>query len=139
MNDLTAEWIEKAESDYRVALRESQVTDQPSFDAVCFHAQQCAEKCAKAFLQERNIEFERTHNMIYLLSLCAAAEPEFDQRRNDFEMLNEYSVDIRYPGDAATEDEAHSAIEMMNRIRDFVRSKLGLSEALQKGDAEEDG
>ena len=33
MNDLVREWIEKAEGDYRVALRESQVTDEPSWDA----------------------------------------------------------------------------------------------------------
>ncbi len=44
MNDLVREWIEKAEGDYRVALRESQVTDEPSWDAVCFHAQQSIEK-----------------------------------------------------------------------------------------------
>jgi HEPN domain-containing protein len=126
MNELTAEWVEKAESDHRVALRESQVTDQPSFDAVCFHAQQCAEKYAKAFLQERNIVFERTHNMTYLHSLCAIADSEFDHYRADFEMLNEYSVDIRYPGDSVTEDEARMAVEIMNRIRAFIRSKLGL-------------
>jgi HEPN domain-containing protein len=127
MNDLTAEWIEKAESDYRVATRESQVIDQPSFDAVCFHAQQCAEKFAKAFRQECNIVFERTHNMVYLHSLCVAADSEFEQHGTDFEMLNEYSVDTRYPGDSATEGEVRLAIEMMNRIRDFIRSKLGLS------------
>jgi HEPN domain-containing protein len=44
MNDLTVEWVEKAESDYRVAARESQGTEQPSFDAVCFHAQQCMQR-----------------------------------------------------------------------------------------------
>jgi len=126
MNALTREWIEKVEADYRVAVRESRVTDQPSYDAVCFHAQQCAEKYAKAFLQERNIVFERTHNMIYLYSLCATIDPEFERCRDDFELLDDYSVDIRYPGDFATTDEALAVIHFLNRIREFVRGKLGL-------------
>ena len=128
MNDLTEEWVVKAESDYRVAMREAQVTDQPSYDAVCFHAQQCAEKYAKAFLQENNIEFERTHNMQYLLSLCMSAETNFDQYKPDFELLDDFSVDIRYPGDFATDEDARAAIESMKRVREFVRSKLGASE-----------
>lgn len=33
MNDLTEEWVVQAESDCRVAIRESQVTEQPSLDA----------------------------------------------------------------------------------------------------------
>jgi HEPN domain-containing protein len=80
---------------------------------------------AKAFLQEHNIAFERTHNMIYLHSLCNSADPEFDQLRTDFELLDDYSVDVRYPGDFATEDDARMAIEIMDRIREFVRCKLG--------------
>ena len=129
MNDLTEEWVVKAESDYRVAIRESQVTEQPSFDAVCFHAQQCAEKYAKAFLQENNIEFERTHNMIYLLTLCVSSVPGFSQHKADFELLDDYSVDIRYPGDFAIDEDARAAIESMKRVREFVRSKLGLLES----------
>ncbi|NUO80279.1 HEPN domain-containing protein [candidate division KSB1 bacterium] len=129
MNDLAEEWVIKAESDYRVAMRESQVTEQPSYDAVCFHAQQCAEKYAKAFLQENSIEFERTHNMLYLLSLCLSAEAAFDQYKPDFEFLDDFSVDVRYPGDFADDEDARAAIESMKRVRSFVRSKLGLSES----------
>ena len=34
MNDLTEEWVVKAESDYRVAMCESQATKQHRADAV---------------------------------------------------------------------------------------------------------
>ena len=128
MNDLTAEWVEKAEGDYRVAVRESQATDPPEPDAVCFHAQQCVEKYAKAFLQERGIVFERTHNMAYLHSSCAAADSGFDEYRLDFERLEDYSVDIRYPGDSAAEADAREAMVIAARVREFIRRKLGLSE-----------
>jgi HEPN domain-containing protein len=43
MNPLTLEWIEKAEGDFATAQREQRARKMPNYDAVCFHAQQCAE------------------------------------------------------------------------------------------------
>ena len=48
MKPETAEWIQKAEGDRGTARREFAVEDTPNYDAVCFHAQQCAEKYLKA-------------------------------------------------------------------------------------------
>jgi hypothetical protein len=53
MKPLTQEWIEKAEGDFRTARRELQAKRLPNYDAVCFHAQQCAEKYLKARLCKR--------------------------------------------------------------------------------------
>jgi HEPN domain-containing protein len=39
----TAEWVEKAEGDWHTAGRELKATEFPNYDAVCFHAQQCAD------------------------------------------------------------------------------------------------
>ena len=44
MNDTVKEWLEKADRDYATAARELKVEDNPNYDAVCFHAQQCIEK-----------------------------------------------------------------------------------------------
>jgi HEPN domain-containing protein len=52
MNPITLEWVEKAEGDFAAAERELAVVVDPNYDAVCFHAQQCAEKYLKARLQE---------------------------------------------------------------------------------------
>ena len=41
------EWINKAEGDWSMVSREAAVTVDPNFNAVCFHAQQCAEKYLK--------------------------------------------------------------------------------------------
>jgi HEPN domain-containing protein len=57
MKPLTLEWVAKAENDFATALRESRVRKNPNYDAVCFHAQQCAEKYLKARLQEAGIAF----------------------------------------------------------------------------------
>ncbi len=80
-------------------------------------------------MQENSIEFERTHNMLYLLSLCLSGEKSFEQYKPDFEFLDDFSVDIRYPGDFAIEEDARAAIESMKRVREFIRSKLGLAES----------
>ena len=52
MNLLAQEWLKKAEDGLQAAkwLLQAPI---PNFDAVCFHAQQCAEKCLKALLQEQ--------------------------------------------------------------------------------------
>ena len=47
MNDTVKEWIQKAEKDYATATRELAALEQPNYDAVCFHAQQCIEKLMK--------------------------------------------------------------------------------------------
>lgn len=73
----TQEWLEKAEGDLKVARREAQTTD-PVYDAVCFHAQQCAEKYLKALLEEHNITFPRIHDLVALLSLSGGLIPELD-------------------------------------------------------------
>jgi HEPN domain-containing protein len=64
MKPETQEWIEKAEADLKVARREGQTAD-PVHDAVCFHAQQCAEKYLKAWLEEHNIAFPRIHRQAH--------------------------------------------------------------------------
>jgi len=51
----TTEWVQKAEGDINTAQREFAVQEEPNHDAVCFHAQQCAEKYLKARLIEEGL------------------------------------------------------------------------------------
>ena len=74
MKQITSEWITKAEGDFATAQRELRAIDNTNYDAVCFHAQQCAEKYLKAFLQESNVSFPRTHDLAELLTLALTIE-----------------------------------------------------------------
>ena len=47
MNELTVEWIAKAEGDWTTTGRELRARRSPNYDAACFHAQQAAEKYLK--------------------------------------------------------------------------------------------
>lgn len=126
LNKLTAEWVTKAERDYRSAMREASAPDDPNFDLACYLAQQCAEKYLKAYLQEHGIHSGKTHELDILLVLCQTADPSFAQLQSFAVGLKDYAVDPRYPGFTGTADKAQAAYQDASAIRAFVRAKLGV-------------
>ena len=126
MNALATEWVEKAESDYRTAERELRVRKEPSNDVVCFHAQQCAEKYLKAALLEHQLPLRRIHDLEVLLDILVPINLDWETIRTPLLLLNDYSVDIRYPGETASKDEARAAVGAMRTVRDHVRQGFGL-------------
>ncbi|HUU22439.1 MAG TPA: HEPN domain-containing protein, partial [Phycisphaerae bacterium] len=121
MNPLVHEWIEKAEGDYATAGRELRARKRPNFDAACFHAQQCAEKYLKAFLQKSGIPFGRTHNLVALLDQAVVEAPGFELLRPDLQRLNLYAVQFRYPGESADKEIARQALALCRGVRAAVR------------------
>jgi HEPN domain-containing protein len=91
MKPITGEWVAKAEGDFATAQRELNATEQPNYDAVCFHAQQCAEKYLKAFLQEADVSFPRTHDLADLLSLTLSNEPTWSSMTADLNILSAFA------------------------------------------------
>ena len=128
MNGPVGEWIAKAEGDFQTAQRELRARCVPNYDAVCFHAQQCAEKYLKAFLVERKIPFRPIHDLEVLLGLVVPVNPEFEFVRDLLLLLNDYAVSFRYPGESATRDEARAAVKALRTVRAFVRAELRLSD-----------
>ena len=124
MNALTAEWVSKAEGDYATAGRELRVNDRPNFDAVCFHAQQTAEKYLKALLQENQVRFPKTHSLIELLELCLPLDETLENLRSDLIRLGRYAVHYRYPGESATKPEAQMAFDVVTAVRKTLIDKL---------------
>lgn len=127
MNEIAKEWVDKAESDYDAAELTLHGREAPIVDAVCFHSQQCAEKYLKAYLQEHLIRFERRHELIPLLELCLIVDREFETLRESLQSLEQYAVLIRYPGLIVPTEMAEKAFESTNRIREYVREKLGIN------------
>jgi HEPN domain-containing protein len=126
MKPLTCEWIDKAEGDFATASREIRVRRSPNYDAVCFHAQQCAEKYLKALLQEAEIPFGKTHHLIALLELVLSADQSWELLRPQLQSLNVYSVSVRYPGEVADKAMAREALGIAKTIRGEARRRLGL-------------
>jgi HEPN domain-containing protein len=124
MNELTVEWVTKAEGDYATAERELGVIDRPNYDAVCFHAQQTAENYLKAFLQESGVAFPKTHSLIELLELCLPLDNELEVLRPDLIRLGRYAVHFRYPGETANKSEAQTAFETVTVVRADLSARL---------------
>ena len=61
-----------------------------------------------------------------LYSTCVSIKPDFGEYRGDFERLDDFGIDILYPGHSATESDAREAMVILKRAREFIRRKLGL-------------
>ena len=123
MKKLTKEWIDKAEDDFIVTNRECRAK-KPVYDAVCFHAQQCAEKYMKAILQESGTEFEKIHDLDVLLEKCKRLIPDLEKHRKELIELSSFAVEIRYPGMKATKEEAENCISVVRVVRKTIREYL---------------
>ncbi len=125
-SDIVKAWIRKAESDLINATNSINIKPKPPLDTVCFHAQQCAEKYLKAYLVQYEINFEKTHNLGELVLLAAKVDEDFQEIIDISEKLTDYAVDIRYPFllEEPTKEEARETIEMAEKIKKFVLSKL---------------
>ena len=121
-----AEWVEKADGDWHTAGRELRATEFPNYDAVCFHAQQCAEKYLKALLTEQDIRFPKMHHLPTLLDFLVPVCPEAEMSRADLSSLAPFAVDLRYPGGKVNLQTADAAWRTCGRIRSFARRQLSL-------------
>ena len=127
MNPLTLEWLDKAAADLATARRELRARIEPNYDAVCFHAQQSAEKALKAVLQESNVNIPRTHQLMDLLGLCVKDEGAYLMLQADLMSLDGYAVMFRYPGQSANKAEAKSAYKAAEMIYAFIKTRLRVS------------
>ena len=126
MQELTAEWVGKAEDDFYSADLVLHAGQFPIADTACFHCQQCAEKYLKAFLQEQQVQFLRKHDLKALLNLCLALDGDFETLRDDLLHLEGYAVAVRYPGVRISVEIAEQALADAGHVREFVRAKLGI-------------
>ncbi|MCG2683373.1 MAG: HEPN domain-containing protein [Planctomycetales bacterium] len=125
---MTIEWVEKAEGDFAILLRESRARKNPSHDGACFHAQQCAEKYLKARLCESGIEFTKIHDLVALLIQALAVEPAWERFREDLAYLSDFAVTFRYPGESADKATAVDARQRCRKFRKAAREALGLAQ-----------
>ncbi|MGI8884812.1 MAG: HEPN domain-containing protein [Pyrinomonadaceae bacterium] len=127
MKPKTQEWIEKAEGDWATMKREHRVKDDPNYDAICFHAQQCAEKYLKARLFDANVSFRRTHDLLNLLEDILKIETSWTNLEESLSELTIFAVAYRYPGFSATKEQSAKSVENCRLIRDLVRQAFNLS------------
>lgn len=117
-------WKIKAENDLKIAEKDL-ASEDPVTDAICFHAQQAAEKYLKMFLVSHGKIPTKSHVIHELLENCRDISSDFNQLQ-DTEYLTEYAVSLRYPDTfyIPSVEEAKTALNDAKRIRDFVLEKI---------------
>ncbi len=118
-------WAALAEEDYlmaQLALRH----ERPLRYGACFHIQQCAEKYLKAILVFQRQAFPKTHDLLALSDLCTRAGIIVPIDPDELDRLSAYAVQVRYPGEEPTLEEAQDAMETAKAARRFVRKLLGV-------------
>ena len=122
-DDLVRGRLRKAESD--LASAGLCLSAGEALDTACFHAQQAAEKCIKAYLTAQEIEFPFIHNLEKLIELCARVDPSFMTVKTLGQELTPYAVELRYDEEFwPSEQTARQALEAATTIRDFVLDRL---------------
>lgn len=116
-------WVTRAEEDYALA-RSALRRRVPLRYGATFHAEQCAEKYLKALLVARRQAFPRTHDLAALSELCRRAGVIMPVDQDSLERLAAYAVQVRYPGEDPSMDEAREAFQIAQAVRRFARKLL---------------
>lgn len=119
------QWLSLADEDLNLASHALGLGAQSPYRLIAYHAQQCAEKCLKAFLVYHNVDFPYTHNIRRLLKFCEE-HAEWTDALKGAEELTPYAITARYPGEdeLVSEAEAKRAIELARQVREQVRTEL---------------
>lgn len=90
------DWLMHAESDLSIAKLE--LSEEVLLSALCFHAQQAAEKALKAILIGNGIEISKTHNIFSIVRQLPESITFPDSLKAAYN-LTKYAAVTRYPGD----------------------------------------
>ncbi len=122
---LVKPWVEKAESDYVVFQQLLKMGEDCPVDAVCFHAQQCAEKYLKARLVYLAIDFPKSHDIAEIVKLLPPGS-SVPLSIAEQEKLTDYAWMGRYPADkeSVTRPQAEEAAALALKVRTAMRSSF---------------
>ena len=129
MNDpkieLVKSWMTKAKHDLETAKIVSE-SEKHLLDTAIYHCQQAAEKTIKGFLTFHDIRFEKTHDIVSLLTLALKKNEGLSHFLDRGSYLTPYATEFRYPGDEAmpSKEEFDEALKAAQEIYQYVSSLL---------------
>lgn len=122
---LTNEWFRKSREDLDSAKCLLGSTP-PHPETACFLIQQGVEKALKGYLCSKEIGFKKTHDLAKLGEPIAQREPDIQELLKQATKLQEFAVEIRYPGedDPPTAKEANGHLDLGNKIYEGIQKKV---------------
>jgi len=122
------EWLYKADEDFGFA-KLSLPDAKNYFNQICFHFQQAAKKYLKAYIVKSGLKFEKEHDLVKLLKICAIHDSSLATLEEDCRFLNPFYFEIRYPDQVfavCTRDQAEEAYKRADEIRNLIKKKIGI-------------
>jgi HEPN domain-containing protein len=117
------QWVEIANNDLEAAKYLSKRTWPISYEIICFHCQQAAEKYLKWVLVLHDIDPPKIHDLEELEKLCEKINPAFETLYEKCNVLTEYAVHSRYPSEQRLEkQDMDRALEYAEFIKNFVQT-----------------
>ena len=126
---IVREWLHKADEDLnfaRINLEEG----NNFYAQICFHFHQAAEKYLKSFIVAYVLEFEKTHNLMNLLTACSSIDTSLLSLMEECERLNTAYIDTRYPVHWPTDYTKEKASKLRS---DAEKIAHAIKTALEKG------
>ncbi|BBL45239.1 DNA-binding protein [Nanobdella aerobiophila] len=129
------DWLKLADDDLKTA---KDIYKLSHYRIACFLSQQSVEKYLKAFLVYKNyfdIYKHRTHDIRILIDECKNIDKSFNSLEKStgvkmIEELSKYSIKSRYDPKSienVTEEDAKEAIDIAEKVREFIYKKLNIS------------
>ena len=127
MNEISKyanDWFLRGEDDMgtmEILLKEHGVPN-----AICFHAQQMAEKYLKGFLAYHKKNVRKVHSIENLLKACIVVDGSFGKLSGDAIFLDQFYTETRYADDYIefSREDAEKAFEAATRIKEFILEKV---------------
>jgi len=103
--------------------------------SACYWSQQAIELFLKAFLIEKDVfdpKVHKTHNLLFLARECYKIDRDFEEilKIKKLDFLSRFATELRYDKsfiESITEEDAKEAIEVAEKVKEFVLKKLNIT------------
>ncbi|MBN1900772.1 HEPN domain-containing protein [Candidatus Sumerlaeota bacterium] len=122
--DKVKEWFIRARSNFARA-KIGAGAPHILYEDLCFDSQQAVEKALKALCISEDIIFPKTHDIAFLFDLLEE-KVEIPEDIRKARILNEYAVELRYPGSYSPvdEEEYRDSVKLAESALLWVEEKL---------------
>lgn len=124
LEKISAEWVESGNQDLASAVFLMNMRPIP-LEIVGFLCRQSVEKYLKVFIVSKNVEPEKTHDLLFLPKACTEFDEEFFTLTDACARLTDYAVKVRYPHPGVLDEAAvKSGLSQATVAVRFIEKKL---------------
>ena len=123
--ELVRSWLIKANRDI-LSAHELASAQMPLLDTAAYHCQQAAEKAIKGYLLFYDVRFEKSHDIVLLITQAVDIDASFSGFFDAARLLTPLAVEFRYPGDYIEPEfeEFQEAYEAAQALYSFILARL---------------